>query len=146
MSLESPNTRVEIPTELRRLHIPAPFLSGIRNCSKVVIQNEEDGSISEMRVEDFWFPARGLSKKQRSKNAKEGISTCKLYAPIYNKNSGDVYYEYVSETQDYELAEKMVDDAWGVFNAEQERREKELEIWLRKNQLTLLNSAYACTN
>ena len=135
--------KVEIPENLRQLVVPSPFLSGIRPSSKVTVQNEE-GLVTEVNAEDHWFPAKGVSKRQKSKLAKEGVSRVKLFAPVYNKFTGDVYLEYVSETEDREFAEKLVDDAWALFNLEQERRSQQLESWLKKHKLTLSGTKYAC--
>ena len=135
--------KVPVPENMQRLVVPSPFLSGIRPSSKVMVQDEE-GNVSEVNIEDHWFPAKGMSKRQKSKLSKEGACRVKLFAPVYNKYTGEVYLEYVSETEDAELAGKLVDDAWNAFNSEQERRSALLESWLKKKKLTLSGTKYAC--
>lgn len=133
------DNRVLIPQNLRQLNLHCPFSSGIRKCSKVLVE-KDDGVVSEVNSEDHWFSAKNMSKRQRKK-LKDTVQL-KMYAPKFDK-TGDVFFEYISETEDEELAEKNINEAWDLFYLEQARRAQKLNVWLEQNNLQMLSSMYA---
>jgi hypothetical protein len=134
------NRMIVIPDNLKQIYVPAPIRSSIRKSSLLTVMNEDE-SISEVNVDEYWFPVNAVTRKEKGKTVT--VPKYKLYAPKFEKSTNSVFWEYVSETHDLELAQKMVEDAWETLHKEQNKREKRLNEWLKANNLTLVSRSYA---
>ena len=131
---------IEIPKNIRSLHLPAPYFSDPIPSSTHFVLNDYMGLIEE-NINDTWTEVKKKTRSNKNKLPNENgdeqqrFKPKKIirYVPRFDKFNYQAYWGYLPETTDLGVIEKMEEDAWNSFNEENKRRLRSLNSWMSEN-------------